>query len=107
MREDVPDIPEDVLEDLMETAREIEKSISPKERARLKLPSTRDLAEAVREAAYKARGASPEEFPDIVRELLEEKGFNTKYVNDRRIWRTYETLVRRGIIPDTLGVVEW
>lgn len=107
LREDVPDIPEDVLEDLMEISREIEAEARGRRRGKRKLPSSRDIAQAVAQAALQARGIPPEEFPDIVIKLLEEQGFDTRYVNERRIWRTYESLVRRGVIPDTLGVVMW
>lgn len=101
---DLDDIPEDVLEELKEAMEEV----APKARRRgkSKLPSNRDIAEAVIEAA-RAWGGSPDEFPDAVRALLEEWGFNTRFVNDKRIWRIYETLVRRGVMRDTLGVVEW
>ncbi len=106
-RRDIPDIPEDVLEDLMEVAREIEREASRAPRGRRRLPSSRDLAEVVAEAALAARGVPPEEFPSIVLSLLEERGFDVRFVNVKRIWRTYESLVRRGVIPDTLGVVMW
>ena len=101
---DIEEIPEDVLEELKEAMEEI----TPRRRRRgkTKLPSNREIAEAVIEAA-KAWGGSPEDFPDAVRSLLEDWGYDTRYVNDRRIWRIYETLVRRGVMRDTLGVVEW
>ncbi|MCE4600665.1 MAG: hypothetical protein F7C38_03785 [Desulfurococcales archaeon] len=101
------DIPEDVLEDLIESISEIKGEASGRSKRKQKLPSTRDLAQIVAEAALSARGINPDEFPDIVRRLLEENGFTTRYVTDKRIWRTYELLVRRGVIPDTLGVVVW
>lgn len=100
-------MPDDVIEDLMRIKSEVEEERRPRKRARRNLPSTRDIVDAVREAASMARGVNPAEFPVIVREILEERGFTTKFVNDKRIWRTYEDLVRRGVIPDTLGVVNW
>ncbi len=78
-----------------------------RQRRKEKLPSTRDIAEAVVEAASRARGVSPEDFPDLVYSILEEKGFSTRYVNERRIWSTYESLVRRAVIRDVLGVLNW
>ncbi len=104
---DLEEIPEDVLEDLEEVAKEIAEETRSHVKKKAKLPSSRDLAEIVAEAALQARGIPPEEFPEIVRKLLEERGFNTRFVTDKRIWRTYETLVRKRIIPDTLGVVAW
>ncbi|WP_460123601.1 hypothetical protein [Stetteria hydrogenophila] len=100
-------IPEDVLEELKEAMEEIEREVGGGRRPRRRYPSARDIAEAVREVALAARGSDPQEFPDLVREHLEEKGFYVGLVTDKRIWRVYETLVRRGVIPDTLGVVEW
>jgi len=105
--EDIGEIPEDVLEDLREIAEEIAAEYASKRKGKDKLPSSRDLARIVAQAALQARGINPDEFPDIVLQLLEEEGFNTRYVTVKRIWRTYETLVRRGVIPDTLGVVMW
>ena len=107
MRFPEEDIPEDVLDDLKEIANEIASEYATKKRGKGKLPSSRDLARIVAEAALQARGINPDDFPDIVIKLLEEEGFNTRYVTVKRIWRTYETLVRRGVIPDTLGVVMW
>lgn len=104
---DLSDLPEDVLEDLEAVASEIESETRARVKRKVRLPSSRDLAEVVAEAALQARGVPPEEFPSIVIKLLEERGFYTKYVNEKRIWRVYESLVRRRVIPDTLGVVMW
>ncbi|MCE4628124.1 MAG: hypothetical protein F7C34_03125 [Desulfurococcales archaeon] len=101
------DLPEDVIEDLEEIAEEISSETRRAGKKKVKLPSSRDLAEVVIEAALQARGVDPAEFPEIVIRLLEERGFYTKYVNEKRIWRIYENLVRRRVIPDTLGVVMW
>ncbi|MEB3816634.1 MAG: hypothetical protein LRS46_01645 [Desulfurococcales archaeon] len=102
------DIPKDVIEELKEAEREIEKELQRGMRGRKRnYPTARDLAEAVREAALRASGISPDEFPSIVLEILESKGFYTGLITEKRIWRTYETLVRRGVMPDTLGVVTY
>ncbi len=94
-------VPEDVLEEI----REYEEESTVKKKK--PFPSSRDIVEAVKEAALIARGIHPNEFPDLVLRILEEKGFDTRFVTIKRIWRTYENLVRRGIIPDTLHVVIW
>ena len=106
-RIDFDELPEDVIEDLRAVASEIEEETRARIRRKVKLPSSRDLAEVIAEAALQARGVPPEEFPNIVIRLLEERGFYTKYINEKRIWRVYESLVRRRVIPDTLGVVMW
>ncbi len=100
------EIPEDVIEEIREAEEEVGRE-SGRVRRKRRYPSARDIAEAVREVALMARGVDPSEFPQMVLEHLESQGFYTGLVNERRIWRTYETLVRRGVIPDTLGVVEW
>ncbi len=70
-------------------------------------PSSRDILEAVKEAAMRFYAIHPQDFPDIVLEILESKGFDVRHVTVKRIWRIYEKLVREGRMPDTLGVVEW
>ncbi len=96
---DLDYIPEDVLEEVLEEER--------KQRMKKKTPypSSRDIVEAVIEAAKMARGIHPDEFPDLVLKILEDQGFDTRHVTVKRIWHTYESLVRRGVIRDTLGVI--
>lgn len=98
------EIPEDVLEDILEAMEEVKQPEARRGRARY--PSNRDIAEAVIEAA-RSSSIRPEDFVDIVLSILEERGFSTRFVNEKRVWRIYENLVRRRIIRDTLGVVEW
>ena len=93
-------VPEDVLEEIEEYEEKPDKR-----KTRKKYPSTRNIVEAVKEAALRARGIHPDEFPDLVYQILGEQGFDTRYVTMKRIWRTYEKLVRTGVIPDTLHVV--
>ncbi len=94
-------IPEDVLEEILE----YEEQHRGRKKKHKPYPSSRDIVEAVEEAALKARGIHPDNFPELVLEILREKGFDTSHVNIKRIWRTYEKLVREHVIPDTLGVV--
>ncbi len=94
-----------IPEDLLEEIEEYEKEIRAGKRKKRNYPSSRDIVLAVKEAALKARGLHPDDFPRIVLEILEEQGFDTSYVTVKRIWRVYEKLVRSGVIPDTLGVV--
>jgi hypothetical protein len=101
------EIPEDVIEELKEAQKEIEAEIKSftRRKKHFRYPTSRDIAEAVREAALSLSFIDPDEFPDLVREILKSKGYYTGLVTDKRIWRTYENLVRRGVIPDVLGVV--
>lgn len=93
-------IPQDVLKKSIKSEDKITRRKQP-------YPSARDVVKAVIEAAKMAKGIHPHDFPYIVIEILKSNGFNTKHVKISRIWRTYEALVRRGIISDTLHVVEY
>ena len=68
-------------------------------------PRNDDIAEAILEVMG-IPTLKPEDLPDRVRRVLEERGFYTGLVTDKRVWRIYETLVRRGRIYDVLGVVQ-
>jgi predicted PolB exonuclease-like 3'-5' exonuclease len=92
-------VPEDVLEEVL---REIEK----KERRKLnkKRPTRKDLMRVIKKAlAYDVRA---QDFVDLVYELLEQEGFETKFTTVKRIWATYEEMVRKGFILDYLDVVK-
>ncbi len=93
-------IPRDALEEVL---REEEK-LKQKHKRKHPYPSSRDVVTAVIESV---RGFSghPDEFPDYVIQVLRDKGFDTRHVTIKRIWRTYELLVRKRIIADRLGVV--
>jgi len=97
-------IPEDVLEDVLMAERE---SASKGKKSKEKYPSSRDIVDAVVKAVSYAHGIHPDNFPDLVYSILEDQGFSTKFVTVKRIWRTYENLVRRGVIGDILGVISY
>ncbi len=90
--------PEDVLEEVL---REINKEYK-KERVNKKRPTRKDLMKAILEALKLE--PSPQEFVDVVFEILEQQGFNTKFTTVKRIWLTYETMVKKGFIADVLDV---
>ncbi|ABM81069.1 hypothetical protein [Hyperthermus butylicus] len=93
-------VPEDVLEEIVSAESELKQK-----RKRYKpYPSSRDVVEAVIEAVRTFSG-HPDEFPDYVLEILEARGFDVRHVTLKRIWRTYEMLVRKGVIGDRLGVL--
>ncbi|MCE4607014.1 MAG: hypothetical protein F7B59_06790 [Desulfurococcales archaeon] len=97
--EDIYDVPEDVVEEV------IEEEEKPKQGARKsKYPTQGEIAEAVRTTALTYNG-EPTVFPEAVLSYLEEQGFSVKHVSVKRIWRTYEKLVRTGRIGDVLGVM--
>ena len=94
-------LPEDVLKEIEEAEREIAERAP---RRKKPYPSSRDVVEAVIEAVRRFDG-HPDEFPDFVLNLLRSKGFEVRHVTVKRIWRTYENLVRKGVIGDKLGVL--
>ncbi len=95
-------VPEDVLREVLEVERV---SRRRGRRGRARFPCSRDIVYAVIEASHRAYGIHPDDFPDLVYSILHKKGFSTKYVTVKRIWRVYESLVRRRVIDDVLHVV--
>jgi hypothetical protein len=94
-------VPEDVLEEVLEAEKEV---IEDRRKRKKPYPSSRDIVEAVVEAVRTFSG-HPDEFPDFVLEILKSKGFDVRHVTVKRIWRTYEMLVRKGVIGDKLRVL--
>lgn len=92
-------IPEDVLEEVLKEERKI------KRKKKLPYPSSHDIVDAVIEATKMARAIHPHEFPELVIKILRDKGFDTRHVTVKRIWSSYESLVKRGVIQDLLGVI--
>ncbi len=105
MKGELSDLPDDVLEDLEASSRELEKELGRyKRRVKQRYPSNSDIAEAIKRLSGFAL-VNPEEFPERVREALEREGFYTGLVTDERVWRIYESMVRRGALRDFLGVM--
>ncbi|RUM47333.1 MAG: hypothetical protein DSY37_02790 [Hyperthermus sp.] len=92
----------------LDVIREIEEQ-TPRERSggrrRRPYPTGRELAEAIVEVSQAYNG-HPDDFPQAVIEYLEGEGFDTRHVTVKRIWRIYESLVRRRVMADRLGVVQ-
>ena len=94
-------IPEDVLKEIVaEEKKHVKKG-------KVKYPSSKDVVEAVIEATKMARTIHPNDFPSLALKILEDRGYNVKHVTVKRIWRTYEMLVRKGVISDVLHVVKY
>ncbi len=101
------EIPDDVLEELKEISKELEKELIRRPRRKIPYPSTRDIARAIIETTKIFQGESPDDFPEEVRRYLRNLGYDTRHVTDKRIWRMYEIMARKGVIRDALGVVSW
>ncbi len=69
-------------------------------------PHNSDIADAILESLSRYPLLTPQEFPSKVIEILQEKGFYTRLVSVKRIWRIYEKMVRRREIYDALDVVK-
>jgi len=93
-------VPEEALREVLE---EIEKERRVR-KVNKRRPTRKDLMKVIVEAL--SAGPSPQEFVDVVYEILEQKGFETKFTNVKRIWRTYEEMVKKGFIQDYLDVVK-
>ncbi len=97
---------DDVLEDLEDSIKYLENLRRSRKKKKLRYPSSREVYEAVIEAARNIPPESdPLDFPDAVREILRMRGFYTGLVSDRRIWRSYRILVTKRRIPDVLGIM--
>ena len=94
-------LPSDVLEEVIQAEIEIKQR---KKRRYKPYPTSRELASVIIDAVATFEG-HPNDFPDYVYELLEQKGYSTRFVTVKRIWTMYERLVRKKIISDRLGVV--
>ncbi|UXD21361.1 hypothetical protein IPA_03410 [Ignicoccus pacificus DSM 13166] len=93
--------PDDVIKEVLE---EIEKEEKKRKKVNRRRPTRKDLMRAILEALKEEVG--PQDFVDLVYDILEERGFNVKFTNVKRIWGTYEMMVKKGFIEDVLGVCE-
>ena len=97
-------LPGDVLEDLRrETGRRKSRGAQSRKKRR---PTRRELDSIVARAVNYYLPDHPLEFTEVVRNLLREEGYDDSAITDKRIWESYERMVRKGWISDRLGVVE-
>ena len=104
MSEEIPGI-DHIPEDVLKEVEEAEGRRGRRGRGRRgRRPARSDIMRAVAEVASGPL-IRPEEFPDLVRERLEQEGFDTSRLSDKRVWATYEEMVRRGKLRDYLHVL--
>ncbi len=94
-------VPEDVLKEVLEEEKRLR---SKKRNVNRRRPTRKDLMEAISKAVSEV--TKPHDLPDRVYELLEERGFTTRFTSVKRIWETYEYMVRKGFLLDVLGVMK-
>ena len=94
-------VPEDVLKEVLEE----EERLKPRrKRVNKRRPTRKDLMEAITVALSDI--SKPYELPDRVYEVLEQRGFTTRFTSVKRIWETYEYMVKKGFLLDVLGVMK-
>ena len=69
-------------------------------------PHNSDIADAIVSVLFNEPWIHPADFAEKVREELKKKGFYPGLVSDKRIWRIYEEMVRKGRMYDILQVVK-
>jgi hypothetical protein len=69
-------------------------------------PHNSDIMKVIMEISNKEIFIKPEDFYDKVKAKLEEKGFKTSFLTTKRVWRTYEEMVKKKIIYDFLEVMK-
>ncbi len=104
MGEEIPginNIPDDVLKEVEEAEESMKRQ---RRRRRGMRPARSDIMRAVAEVASGPL-IRPEDFPDLVRERLKREGFDVTHLSDKRVWATYEDMVKRGKLRDYLRVI--
>jgi len=69
-------------------------------------PHNSDIANAIIDVLFSEPWIHPADFTEKVREELKKRGFYPGLVSDKRIWRIYEEMVRKGRTYDILQVVK-
>jgi len=92
-------VPQDVLEDILAYEEEYLKKEHAGRRAKRKFPSNQDIAEAIVQVTggvlYQA--GLPNLY-ELVKRRLEEEGFDTSFVGERRVIRILNSLAKKGVV---------
>ncbi len=94
-------VPEELVKEVLEEEERLRRRERKINRRR---PTRKDLMQAIAKALSEV--SRPHDLPDRVYEILEERGFNTKFTSVKRIWETYEYMVKKGFLLDVLGVMK-
>ena len=87
-------IPRDILNEVLEYEEEVRERRSA--RSRKPFPSNEDIVEAIMEVSGGVITRSNiDELYEAVLKHLEEKGFETRFVQETRFWRLVTTLVKK------------
>ncbi len=93
---ELDNIPQDVLEDVLRYEEEYLRKEMSKGKSQRKFPSNEDVVEAILEVTGGIVYSSTlENLYDMVKKRLEEKGYETKFVNEKRILRLLSSLAKK------------
>ncbi|MCS7385362.1 MAG: hypothetical protein NDF55_01285 [archaeon GB-1867-005] len=68
-------------------------------------PKDSDIRSAIYKAYKEGLVWRPEKLCETVIQILENQELDIRYITEKRIWRNYERMVRKGWMRDWLGVV--
>ena len=68
-------------------------------------PRNSDIRSAIYKVFRDGLAWHPQDLCEAVLQELEAQGLETKFVTEKRIWRNYEWMVRKGWMRDWLEVV--
>ncbi|RLG76355.1 MAG: hypothetical protein DRO12_04445 [Thermoprotei archaeon] len=97
LRELLEKVPEDILDEVLEYEEESRERRGTK--SKKPFPSNEDIVEGIMEVSGGIITRSNiDELYEAVLKRLEEKGFETRFVQETRFWRLVTSLVKKGRI---------
>ena len=92
-------VPRDVLEDVLRYEEEFLRREFSRGRGKRRFPSNQDIAEAIVQVTGGVLfEAGLPELYELVKKRLEEEGFDTSFVGERRVVRILNSLVKKGVV---------
>ncbi len=92
-------VPRDVLEDVLRYEEEFLRREFSRGRGKRRFPSNQDIAEAIMQVTGGVLfEAGLPELYELVKKRLEEEGFDTSFVGERRVVRILNSLVKKGVV---------
>ena len=92
-------VPRDVLDDVLRYEEEFLRTEFSRGRGKRRFPSNQDIAEAIVQVTGGVLfEAGLPELYELVKKRLEEEGFDTSFVGERRVVRILNSLVKKGVV---------